>query len=634
MKKWKQVVSATVLTSSILSASAGYAMAAELTTVNYPQNYASGSPIGMTSNMQVSDDGRFVLFATNTADVLPVISSSPYLQLYIYDRQAGTDEFVCSDAAGVSIAKLSGCYISPRRAMSADSRYVVFTANNKVYVKDRQTGELKGASLDSTGALIEGGNGSISADGQKVVFTKKFKEQIGVDGRGTPKYSYWEEINITDLVTGVGSPIISDIFPGKLGINVTPSLSADGRYVAFKSEIQLTTEPLNSLGSYVYDTVTKSFERIDTNANGCVTDVSGTVVCDTTLEPPSMSSDGRFVSYSIVKRGLDSTGNYIDFPQSFIADRTAKTITRSDFTYLDPSGAQPVGAINPIISADGNNVTFQAFTGRLSSSGSGIMDNFVFERTTGNIARVDASASGELADENYPAYYAVSADASIMVFNSVAANLIPGVTTPNVIYIRNNEGKGYPLSFTVTKAQYDTGTHKLSVEATSSKGAYAGMEALNFGAMTWDSAKNVWTYSGIFETQPASLLVGGIDGYKTVAVVAVTAPPTPVDKVAPVVTSVSPSKNSSSVSTTSSIVASFSESIAKGSGFSSISLKKGNSTTKVSCSISGSKLTIKPSSALSKNATYTVTISANAVIDASGNKFSASYSYSFKTGNK
>jgi hypothetical protein len=104
----------------------------------------------------------------------------------------------------------------------------------------------------------------------------------------------------------------------------------------------------------------------------------------------------------------------------------------------------------------------------------------------------------------------------------------------------------------------------------------------------------------------------------------------PIDKTAPAVTSTTPAKGATGVSTSASAVLTYSENLIQGSAYSGITLKKGTSTVSSTKTISGTKLTIKPSSVLSAATTYTVTVPAGALVDAAGNA-NAAYSYTFKT---
>lgn len=636
MMQLRTMLSAAVLASSMLAATTGYAATTPVFT-NYSAVGTRTELMGVTAasepinggnnmgsdrnNIQVSDDGRFVYFRSNQPNLVPGFSSLNN-HAYIYDRQNGTTELVSADASGVPLALGDVNFDAFRRVMSTDGRFLLFEAGDKVYVKDRQTRELKCLSLDSAGnpILIGTNAGTMSADGQTVAFTKFSRELIGYDDRGFPKYITWEEVLLANVATGVITPIIGDLKPGRLGQDVKPSLSADGRYVSLKSNLQLTAEPLFYHGVYVYDTVARTFERIDTNATGCVTMAGGAVECDAS-DLPTMSNDGRFVSYRMWKRGLDSVGEMISTPQHFVADRTTKAITRTDlpaYDFVGTGGTQEF----PVISANGNYVLFYQYTDRINEAGNGVMDIFAFERATGNIARLDLSTTGVAANDII-AGAAISANAATTAFFSFATNLVPGVSTP-AVYVRTS--LGFPLSFAVTKAEYDKTAGMLNVTATSSKGAFAGMEVLNNGAMTWNSTNSTWTYSAPVAAMPATVSVGNVEGYKVLPVVELAA-----DTAPPVLVSSLPAAGATGVLTTSMVTINFNEAIAKGLKFSSITLKKGSSSARISTSISGNQLMIKPSASLSKNTTYTVTIPVQAVKDAAGNQSATAYSFIFKT---
>jgi len=96
-----------------------------------------------------------------------------------------------------------------------------------------------------------------------------------------------------------------------------------------------------------------------------------------------------------------------------------------------------------------------------------------------------------------------------------------------------------------------------------------------------------------------------------------------IDKTAPTVTCSVPANNDDDVSTSDSIVLTFSENIVAGSAYSSISLKKGSTSVPMTKSISGNRLTIRPSSELDDETLYTVTLPVNSVKDTAGNTSAA-----------
>jgi hypothetical protein len=605
MKSWQRVLTAVLLMSSLVVSSSLYAATTELLSVT-----STGDPVNAQS-VQVSDDGRFVLFSSDQPNIVSGITPN-YFLVYIHDRQTGKNELVSADANGTPLPAQNTIDFM-RRSMSTDGRYAIFSTYTQVYVKDRLTGGLKCVSVDNSGNMIGGSAGTISADGQTAAFTKSFRVQIGVDLHGQPKYASWTEAYLNDLTTGVVTPLTGDFTPGKSGYTSASSLSlsADGRYLTFLSSLPLPEGP----GIYVYDTVAKAFERIDTNnLNACVTDIYGGTTCDYS-EAPTISNDGRYVSYQMYKMRLESSGDSNWATQIFIADRTTKTFTRADFPYAYKDGALGGGGTYPAISADGNHVIFLSYTDRLNSIGGGVADIFVFERASGNISRVDLSTSGEAANDGIYSF-AVNADASSVVFNSNATNLVPGVGSGSTaIFVRNTEGQGYPLTFTVTKAEYNTPTQTLTIEVTSTKGANsAGLEALNIGAMSWDSAKSLWTYSATVATQPASVVVGNIEGYKTVAVNVVTPP---ADVTPPTVLSFVTSGASGS---TAAIALSFSENVTMTKNLSMV-VKIGTFNTVVTGT--GSLYNISLMSCcrplLKPGVVYTLTIPAGSFRDSAGN---------------
>lgn len=111
----------------------------------------------------------------------------------------------------------------------------------------------------------------------------------------------------------------------------------------------------------------------------------------------------------------------------------------------------------------------------------------------------------------------------------------------------------------------------------------------------------------------------------------------PIDTKAPAITAFSPAAHSSAVALDANIVISFSEPIQRGSG--KLVLKDGSGATVAlydaasssNLGISGSTLTINPSSNLLAGMTYTLGIDAGSVQDSVGNALAASPGYSFST---
>lgn len=105
-----------------------------------------------------------------------------------------------------------------------------------------------------------------------------------------------------------------------------------------------------------------------------------------------------------------------------------------------------------------------------------------------------------------------------------------------------------------------------------------------------------------------------------------------IDTLAPSVASTVPVNNATGVSRTAVLKVNFSEAVAAGSAYGSITLKKGTTAVAFTKSISGNVLTITPSSRMNANANYTLTVPAAAVADVAGNPTTSAKVLAFKTG--
>ena len=147
--------------------------------------------------------------------------------------------------SGVGGAFGNNTSISGEFALNADGRYAVFQSDASnlvtgdtngcadVFVKDMQTGAMTRASTDSSGN--QGNNHSlyaaaISADGRYVAFESPASNLVPGDTNGR------QDVFVKDLQTGTTTLVSCDPggHVGDLGSG-DPSISVDGRYVAFQS---------------------------------------------------------------------------------------------------------------------------------------------------------------------------------------------------------------------------------------------------------------------------------------------------------------------------------------------------------------------------------------------------------------
>ena len=199
--------------------------------------------------------------------------------------------------------------------------------------------------------------------------------------------------------------------------SLSPSISADGRYVAFYSfASNLVTGDSNGASDiFVHDRNTGDTERVSVDSGGTQGN-SGSY-------GPSISSDGRYVAFHSFASNLvagDSNG-VVDI---FVHDRNTGDTERVS---LDSSGTQGnSGSANPSISSDGRYVAFYSFASNLvAGDTNGAYDIFVHDRNTGDTERVSVDSSGTQGNSD-SANASISSDGRYVAFFSGASNLVTG----------------------------------------------------------------------------------------------------------------------------------------------------------------------------------------------------------------
>jgi Tol biopolymer transport system component len=289
--------------------------------------------LGDGGGPSISGDGHYVAFITGRGVVLR-------------DRVAATTEVI---GRSVNVGQTPLHSYSP--AISADGQWVAFKTEGQVFERNRTTGAVGLVSVAPNG---EPGNGfsytfSISADGRFVAFDSTADNLVP---GGTP--SRWGDVFVRDRQTGTTECVSVGIngapasYP-EHGSSGSPSISADGRFIAFQSDAtNLVPGPLNAWRNvFVRDRQTEKTEYIADGGS------------------PAISADGRFVAfYSYASNLVPGKGYGI-----YVRDRqTGKT------EFIADGGS-------PTISGDGRFVAFASGDGTLTPGDTnGCTDVFVAER--------------------------------------------------------------------------------------------------------------------------------------------------------------------------------------------------------------------------------------------------------------
>ena len=311
-------------------------------------NSFSGSP-------SISADGRFVAFSSFGSNLVPGnTNTGPGNNIFVRDLLTNTTTRVSVNSPDQGQTFGSG---SP--SISSNGRFVAFVSGvsnvksgtSDIFVRDLLTNTITPVSVDSTGNQRKGffsGNPSISADGRFVAFESTDSDQIFPGFNDSNK----QNIFVRDLSTNTTTDVSVDL-AGNLGENFSgiPSISADGRFVAFRSfgSNLVPGDTNNQPDIFVRDLSTKTTTLVSVNSAGNQGNSSSGI--------PAISADGRFVVFKSDASNFvpEDTNNQ---PDIFVRDLLTKTTTRVSGDLPRSPGFEVRRA--PSISADGRFVAFQS----------------------------------------------------------------------------------------------------------------------------------------------------------------------------------------------------------------------------------------------------------------------------------
>jgi len=316
-----------------------------------------------------------------------------------------------------------------RSSVSADGRYVVFESDatnlvaddfngwTDVFVRDRQLKTTTRASVNLSGGDANGPSetSAISADGRYVAFRSAAHDLVVGD-------TNWEwDIFVRDMLLGVTIRASVSVDGGDANDDSSgPSISADGRYVAFVSHaFNLVAGAQNRLNCvYVRDLLLGETVLVSGAWDG------GTADAD--AWGSTISGGGRHVAFVSGATNIVAD-DFNDLVDVFHHDLNTGVTLRVS---VDEVGGDADGrSVGASINHDGMQVAFTSIaTDLVSGDTNGEDDVFVRELTPPFLTqRVSVSSDGQQGDlaSSGPS---ISAGARYVAFGSNATNLVPGDT--------------------------------------------------------------------------------------------------------------------------------------------------------------------------------------------------------------
>lgn len=426
------------------------ALPSTLSTASLGVSSAQGN--GYSRKSSISADGRYIAFESSSSNL--VSGDTNGLQdIFVRDTQSGTTIRVNMSTAGTEAnAKSANPFIS------ATGRYVAFVslANNLVgsdtnvcgdiFVRDTQSSTTVRASTDSAGNEANGCSDtpSVSSDGRFVAFRSGATNLV--TGDTNTKIDFF----VKDLQTGTTIRVSTSSAGVEGDAEVGDGMiSASGGFVTFVSNAtNLVSGDTNSCADiFVRD--------LSANTTELISKSTGATIGNRASDMPALSADGRYVVFSSRAGNLvpsDSNG----YPDIFIRDRTSSTTERVS---TNDSGVEGrFDSLNASVTDDGRFVTFESYSPDFVLGDSNLaVDVFLKDRASGLATAISATSAGVIGDKT-SRDAKISADGSTLSFVTLASNLVAGDTNENLDVVhRANQLTGQVVNVTPTSGLLESG---------------------------------------------------------------------------------------------------------------------------------------------------------------------------------
>lgn len=339
-----------------------------------------------------------------------------------------------------------------------------------VFLKDVSTGSMLRMSSSATGEAAlyipsdivpKSDNPSVSDDGQLVAFESDANNLIGYKTDG----SVADDNSQKDVfVKGQNGSIIrvstAPNGAGGNGASESPTISSDGKYVAFRSAASnlIIDASGNSRDTNNFPDI---FVKRVRNENGELIDNGELVRVSTKASGahannnsllPTISWDGTYVAFTSYASDLvpndDYTGDIyrkmVIVNGQLVENGPIDLVSRNSAQYGSAKGTAV--SIDPSISGDGRYVAFTSDASNLLGPGNDVnsaRDVFVKDILTGNVILASADWKGDPSistTSNMCSSPSISGDGRYVTFQSSAWNIFPYTTNPQSnVFVKDNQ---------------------------------------------------------------------------------------------------------------------------------------------------------------------------------------------------
>lgn len=336
-----------------------------------------GGETAMGRLAAMTPDGRYVAFLSGEPDLTPIPQPSNFngLDLYLRDMSLGVTSMVSVNRLGTAAGDgQSGLYHNAVTAVvvSPDGRFVGFVSDagdlvatdsnfaSDFFMRDLVLGSTKLVTIDYAGPTAVGGDPAfpvMSGNGRYLAYYALSSQLVPNDANGTFDvyvYDVLSEVNTLVSVSNGGSAAGN-------AASRNPSITPDGRFVAFESTASNLTASADSNGGqdvFVRDRQNGSTTLVSKNRGGTNGGNRPSI-------SPLISSDGRFVTFTSYATDLVMSPDKNQLQDVFLHDVLSGETACVSLTGPGTGAAKGQSEF-PVISPDGSFVVFVSDAGNLA----------------------------------------------------------------------------------------------------------------------------------------------------------------------------------------------------------------------------------------------------------------------------
>lgn len=360
--------------------------------------------------------------------------------------------------------------LSDNPSISADGRYIAFESratnlvnndtNNAtdIFVHDRFSRQTIRISVSSNGTQgnRNSTSPSISPDGRYIAFASSATNLVPNDTNNTSDIFVHDRISRQTIRVSIDSNGVE----GNKSSALRPAVSNNGQLIAFQSEATnlVSNDTNRRTDIFVHNRLTGQTERVSVNT-------AGRQGNSTSIEP-SISGDGRYVAFASFSTNLAQTEDRNRAYDVFVHDRQTRNTRRLSIA-SDGSEANGSSRI-PAVSFHGRHVAFQSkATNLVANDTNNVQDVFVHDLQTSQTTRASVSSNGVQANYQTAKQPPISAIGRYVAYQTIATNLVPGDTNGQVdIFVRNRTtGQTTRASISTDGVQGNSTTYSPAISA-------------------------------------------------------------------------------------------------------------------------------------------------------------------------